>query len=85
MDNINEGAKSGQNEMPRLGRVVGYADSTYMGRLRIELLHTDSGDNNETSPGQTISADMISPFWGNTNERCFAYSRSIGSKIPVVF
>jgi hypothetical protein len=67
MDNINEGAKSGQNEMPRLGRVVGYADSTYMGRLRIELLHTDSGDNNETSPGQTISADMISPFWGNTN------------------
>ena len=67
--NINRGADGEFTpQMPKLGRVVGYGDSGNMGRLRIELLSMDAGDNNEKSPGQTITAEMISPFWGNTND-----------------
>jgi hypothetical protein len=56
------------SQMPLLARVVGHGDSTNMGVIDVELLHDDSGDDNEKSPGQTIPVRMISPFWGNTPE-----------------
>jgi hypothetical protein len=67
MEDINSGEQPSTPELPCIARVVSHGDSTYMGKLRVELLK-DVGNNNETQPGQIIEVNYLSPFFGTTSE-----------------
>jgi hypothetical protein len=65
-ENNNSGEQERQPELPCIAMVVSHGDSTYMGRLKVELLR-NAGNDNEKSPGQIIEVDYMSPFYGTTN------------------
>ncbi len=66
-EDINSGERAFVPEPPCIARIVNHSDTTYMGRLRVELLR-NVGNNNETQPGQIIDVAYCSPFFGSTSE-----------------
>jgi len=66
IENSNSGEQERQPELPCIAMVVSHGDSTYMGRLKVELLR-NAGNDNDTSPGQIIEVDYMTPFYGTTN------------------
>jgi hypothetical protein len=66
IENTNSGEQERQPELPCIAMVVSHGDSTYMGRLKVELLR-NAGNDNDKSPGQIIEVDYMTPFYGTTN------------------
>jgi hypothetical protein len=66
IENTNSGEQERTPEMPCIAMVVSHGDSTYMGRLKVELLR-NAGNDNDKSPGQIIEVDYMTPFYGTTN------------------
>lgn len=66
IENSNSGEQERQPELPCIAMVVSHGDSTYMGRLKVELLR-NAGNDNDKSPGQIIEVDYMTPFYGTTN------------------
>ena len=66
-DDINSGDRPIEPALPCLGKVVSYAESTFMGRLEVKLLRTGSGSSDATT--QVVQADMLMPFYGSTGRQ----------------
>jgi len=66
IENSNSGEQERNPELPCIAMVVSHGDSTYMGRLKVELLR-NAGNDNDKSPGQIIEVDYMTPFYGTTN------------------
>jgi hypothetical protein len=66
IENTNSGEQERQPELPCIAKVVSHGDSTYMGRLKVELLR-NAGNDNDKSPGQIIEVDYMTPFYGTTS------------------
>ena len=64
-EDINSGEKEASLTMPCLAKVVSHVDSTYMGRLKVELLKP-VGNDSEENPAETQVVRMLSPFFGST-------------------
>ena len=64
-DDINSGEKEAAPSMPCLARVISHVDSTYMGRLKVEILRP-VGNDSEENPSETQVVNMMSPFFGST-------------------
>lgn len=67
MEDINSGDRPIDPALPCLGKVVSYADSTFMGRLEVKLLRPGSGSTDATT--QVVQADMLMPFYGSTGRQ----------------
>ena len=63
IENSNSGEQERNPELPCIAMVVSHGDSTYMGRLKVELLR-NAGNDNDKSPGQIIEVDYMTPFYG---------------------
>jgi hypothetical protein len=66
IENTNSGEQERQPELPCIAKVISHGDSTYMGRLKVELLR-NAGNDNDKSPGQIIEVDYMTPFYGTTH------------------
>jgi Type VI secretion system/phage-baseplate injector OB domain len=66
-EDINSGERPIDPALPCLGKVVSYADPSFMGRIEVQLLRTGLSGSNATT--QVVLADMLMPFYGSTGRQ----------------